>query len=212
MGVWGDLSFVFCFFFERILTTMNIQELLKLDFKKLPDEILNAIYREAHTEVSKRRRYKLENNKELSKLINKKSKIKDRHRLAEFEGLLLQDWSEFYPSCNSDNIYYVYAHVDPNNNGFKLLNHEMQGIPFYIGKGCGDRAYDLKRNEGHGVKLRNLLNMGKTQSDIVYIFQDGLSESKAFEIEAKLIYFFGTQFNSSNGCLVNLTLPKTPFN
>lgn len=137
------------------------------------------------------------------------------HRAQYFKALICQDWSCTYPRNSSFGDYYVYAHIDPRKPKFepgKNFGGALAGTPFYIGKGIGNRAYDPKRNEGHGKILRQLLALDYKPDHIVKIMFDGLSEQKAFDIEAKLIYFFGTIFNKTknHGCLVNLEVPKTP--
>lgn len=137
------------------------------------------------------------------------------HRAQYYKALICQDWSCTYPRSSSFGDYYVYAHVDPRKPKFepgKNFGGALPGTPFYIGKGIGSRAYDLKRNEGHGKILRQLLALDYKPEHIVKIMFDGLSEQKAYELEAKLIYFFGTIFNKTkkHGCLVNLEVPKTP--
>jgi len=81
--------------------------------------------------------------------------------------------------------YYVYALIDPINN-----------LPFYFGKGCGDRAYSHLRNEKTNSqkisKIKNirLLNLEPK----VEIIISHLDEKTAYNIEydfiriAKLIY------------------------
>jgi hypothetical protein len=87
----------------------------------------------------------------------------------------------------------------------------MRGTPFYIGKGCGDRAWDLNRNEGHGVHLRQLRKRGVADSEIVCIVRDNMTEREALELESKLICFFGTRFEAGRkGILVNLSFPARP--
>jgi hypothetical protein len=88
----------------------------------------------------------------------------------------------------------------------------LPGVPFYVGKGCGQRAWDLKRNEGHGVELRQLLAKQHTPEQIVHLIRENLTERAALEIESKLVYFFGTKFERTRqGMLVNLDIPKRPF-
>lgn len=129
--------------------------------------------------------------------------------------LLAQDWSSVFPADDGAGKFYVYAHVDPTQ---RVCNQPAEGggcyggQPFYIGKGCGERAWDLKRNQGHGTRLKQLIAQGWRPEDLVHIAFQGLSESKALEIESKLIYFFGTvyQLDRKFGCLLNLDVPKTP--
>lgn len=129
--------------------------------------------------------------------------------------LLAQDWSELFPdNGNSKNEYYVYVHTDPSDKVFvtdSASGGNYGGTPFYVGKGIGARAYDLKRNQGHGKKIKDVLSKGYDKESIVKIVFLGLSESKALEIESKLIYFFGSIYEKPNGAsLYNLDIPSRP--
>ncbi len=128
--------------------------------------------------------------------------------------LLAQDWHDAYPRDIDYGKYYVYAHIDPRSKPFiasKELGGNYGGRPFYIGKGIDNRAFDLKRNQGHGKIIREILNDGYDSSDIVKIIFSELSESKALEIEAKLIYYFGIRYSKKRkGWLINLTEPTVP--
>lgn len=130
--------------------------------------------------------------------------------------LIAQDWSAIYYGGDSAKDYYVYAHVDPRKAVFSAQNEcggNYGGRPFYIGKGKGDRAFDLKRNQGHGKLISDLLNDGFKKDEISKIIFYGLSEAKAFEIESKLIYYFGTVYAGSSkrkGLLLNLDTPPVP--
>jgi hypothetical protein len=131
--------------------------------------------------------------------------------------LMAQDWSGVYPDSGGDRRFYVYAHVDPREPCLMLPKEHggnWGGQPFYIGKGCDDRAYDLKRNEGHGRRLRILRGLGYEAQDVVKIVYRDLTESEAMCIESKLIYFFGSSFDSHGrsdvACLLNIAVPQTP--
>jgi len=129
--------------------------------------------------------------------------------------LISQDWSQIYGPRIGERIFYVYAHVDPSKAVVVLPKKHggsLGGTPFYIGKGCGDRAFNLKRNQGHGKKISQVIADGFEAIQIVKILFEGLTESEAFEIESKLIFFFGTVYEKSRkfGCLYNLDLPPTP--
>lgn len=83
--------------------------------------------------------------------------------------------------------YYVYLHRKKTN-----------GEVFYVGKGCGDRAWVKdKRN-----KYWN--NVVKKHGCVVEIYQDNLQEWYAFEIEQDLIIKYGRRINNS-GSLCNIT-------
>ncbi len=130
--------------------------------------------------------------------------------------LIEQDWSHIYRDMGGSETYYVYVHADPHKPSFvssEPCGGNYGGRPFYIGKGSGDRAFDLKRNQGHGKMIKNLTKEGYKKDDIVKILFNNLTESKSLEIESKLIYFFGTIYAGStkkNGLLLNIDVPPVP--
>lgn len=188
----------------------------------MPTPILQAIYLGVQKELSRRRamdgvsRRQQAASTAFQRLKNERYEY-NRHRLSELDALMAQDWSHLFAEGDTEPKYYVYAHVYPltrakdfhSNGEFEL---RLPGMPFYIGKGCGVRAWDLKRNEGHGIELRQMVAKGHTPEQIVAIVRSGLTERAALEIESKLIYFFGTKFERDRrGLLVNLDIPKRPF-
>ena len=127
--------------------------------------------------------------------------------------LLAQDWTYLFGECDNTKKYYVYYHVDPSKMGISLPESAGGTIPypFYVGKGNGNRAYDLNRNQGHGIKLKQLKDANIPDKKIVIIAQSGLSELEAYCLESKLIYFFGTLYEKGRrGCLYNLDIGKRP--
>ena len=74
-----------------------------------------------------------------------------------------------YFENNENREFYVYAHI-------RLDKMET----FYIGKGKGERAYDLERNDHHD----NISNMC---GHAVLIIKDNLTEEEAFELERDTI-------------------------
>lgn len=136
-------------------------------------------------------------------------------RAKYLKSLLAQDWSYFFRGYDANqSSFYVYVHSDPRENVFVVrpeFGGNYGGLPFYVGKGQGQRAWDLKRNQGHGKKIREILSDGFEKGDLVKIVFDNLSEAKAMEIEAKLIYFFGTIYERKRGSsLLNLDLSCRP--
>lgn len=108
---------------------------------------------------------------------------------------------------NGSNDYYVYAHCDPtravsNKAGIPAFAASigLPSMPFYIGKGVGNRAFDLNRNETHRKVRQKITKMGKEPS--IVIIENGLSSQKALAAESKLIDIFG--LNVRGGCLCNL--------
>jgi hypothetical protein len=137
--------------------------------------------------------------------------------VTHFADVMADDWSRYFVDTDGADDYYVYLHFDPRiDRQIKLTSEEcsisVSGEPFYVGKGTGLRAYDLKRNEGHGVILRQLRHEGFMAEDVVRVVAHGLTEAKALEIESKLIHFFGSRFDAANpGKLVNLATTAGPF-
>lgn len=105
-------------------------------------------------------------------------------------------------------IYYVYTHCEPTISAHVGKNGKttfaatigMTKLPFYVGKGVGDRAYDLNRNETHRKVRQKLHKFDKEIS--VEIIKTGLTELEALMYESKLIDIFGLV--ATGGKLVNL--------
>ena len=131
-----------------------------------------------------------------------------RDRMKYLPCLLTQDWSRLFPNTEeSSKRYYVYAHIDPREKPTQLtaLRIILKGSPFYIGKGCGNRAFDLKRNQGHAKIIANIRAAGFPDFTISQIILNDLSEREALILEAKLIYMFGSIYDETiQGCLLNL--------
>jgi hypothetical protein len=123
--------------------------------------------------------------------------------------LLRQNWYHLFPTADdTQKRCYVYAHVDPRKGRTTLapLGVTLPGAPFYIGKGAGQRAYDLKRNDGHRKILTAIRAAGFPDELIVHILTKPITELQALTLEAKLIYFFGSIYEHAErpGCLINL--------
>lgn len=119
------------------------------------------------------------------------------------------DISDLYSNLKLDPLpnYYVYAHCEPNKiaidkdgitSWFATLGMDL--IPFYIGKGVKNRAYDLNRNETHRKVKQRLKEFN--QDVQVRIIKDNLTELEALCLESKLIDIFG--LIGKGGRLVNL--------
>jgi hypothetical protein len=152
---------------------------------------------------------------DLLEISDRGRSYKPAEKLIYLPLILEQDWSFLYDGdkLSENKNYYVYAHCDPSLEPIKMPNGlgEVIYTPFYIGKGTGNRAYDLNRNQGHGIRLRTLKKAGVKESNIVHIFKDNLTELEAFVLESKLIYFFGTIYEPNiKGCLMNLEIGRRP--
>jgi len=105
-------------------------------------------------------------------------------------------------------VYYVYTHAEPNRHiaigkcgkSTFAATLGMRELPFYVGKGTGNRAYELNRNETHRKIRQKLHNFNQEIS--VTIIRDGLTELEALMMESKLIDIFG--LIATGGRLVNL--------
>lgn len=211
----------------------------EFNLSNYPDEILKELKKQVDIELNSR--FKLSSCRiKIAKSISDNQSIKSYRKDIEkrnAEGLLSipghrdkkfmscsfylpslinQDWSGIYYGGDKEEKYYVYAHINPTKPVFittECCGGNYGGTPFYIGKGSDLRAYDLNRNQGHGKVLKSLLSDGFNKDEIVKILFSELTEAKAYEIEAKVIYFFGTVYDKTikkNGCLYNLTIPKLP--
>ena len=99
---------------------------------------------------------------------------------------------------NENREFYVYEHIRLDNN-----------TCFYVGKGKGERAYDLERNDHHN-------NISNRHGHAVLIIKDNLTEEEAFELERDTIedYVFNLGYGididgyrdySNNKYLTNMT-------
>ena len=124
--------------------------------------------------------------------------------------ILNTDISHLYNNLDLDSAkkYYVYAHLDPSLN-IAVHKHGISTFaatlgmsyrPCYIGKGTGDRCYDLNRNETHRKIRQRLKSFDK--DIIVYKIKENISELEALCLESKLIDIFGLVGKA--GTLVNL--------
>jgi hypothetical protein len=114
-----------------------------------------------------------------------------------------------------DTCYYVYAHLDmtrpivvpkhPDKGAepglkFFAASKGLDFMPFYIGKGKGDRYLSGERNAAYQKIDKKIRLAGKT-AKIIKI-KEGLTESEALQLEAKLIDIFGLAIY--DGVLTNL--------
>ena len=94
--------------------------------------------------------------------------------------------------------YYVYQLIDPRN-----------GLPFYVGKGTRDRAYqhikfkDGNQNPYKERKIKNILKKG-LEPKIEFLHQDIVSEDVAYDLEKEAIQYIGIKN------LTNITEDRRP--
>lgn len=99
-----------------------------------------------------------------------------------------------------ENIYYVYGLIDP----YTLL-------PFYIGKGKGDRAQShlkLYSDDIHNMRKRNhieMLLLEYNQTIDIRYYDTHLTNEEACDMEIRLIRKYGRKDIDSNGILLNWT-------
>lgn len=89
--------------------------------------------------------------------------------------------------------FYVYAYIRSTDS-----ETAKAGTPYYIGKGCDDRAWVQ-----HKKKSNNGVSTPKDRSKIV-ILESNLSELGAFALERRLISWWGRK-DIGNGILFNRT-------
>ena len=83
--------------------------------------------------------------------------------------------------------YYVYLWLREKDGAFPI------GVPYYVGKGSGDRAF---RSDGHCV--------GRPRSRDYILIQDYPDEASAFAGEIFMVAYWGRK-DKGTGCLVNQT-------
>lgn len=103
-----------------------------------------------------------------------------------------------------DNIYYVYAYIDPRTN-----------LPFYIGKGKGKRSeYHLSEthvNTTNWAKWRYINDLRKEcLGPTIKIIKSNLSNQEAYALEEELIKSYGRKGIDPDGILTNVTLDINP--
>ena len=112
--------------------------------------------------------------------IEEATKIKNEYDIPEVKKNLV--------TGSKTREFYVYAHIYPGTK-----------IPFYIGKGKGRRAYDLKnRNPRHLEITRELSRRGK--KPVILLTRERFTEKEALRIERAIILKIGFSY------LVNHTI------
>lgn len=138
------------------------------------------------------------------------SKNNSEKLLPLFDQMLNTDLN--YQEKDMNNSYYVYFHCNPLKpltvkKDIKHLFlaktfHNLKYEPFYVGKGTAERFKDFNRNDSHR-KIRTQIVKFKQEIVPVKIFEN-LTESKALELETKLIDILGLMCLSKHGILCNL--------
>lgn len=106
-----------------------------------------------------------------------------------------------------DRRFYVYVYLDPTKPGkYKYHNYLFNYIPFYVGKGHGDRiSRSLSDFRSNSFKYRKIKKLNKYKlKPIVLKYKENLTEGEAFDLEIDMIRTIGRR-NLKTGSLVNLT-------
>lgn len=163
--------------------------------------------------LNKQRNALLRNNESL-RISNARYKNRMQAIEREYDAIQLiyaSDISSLYQSDTEDRTYYVYVHCNPlqqlnikqdAKHLFCASTLRLNCTPFYVGKGMGDRCYDLNRNEGHR-KIKQHINKAGGEVVVVKLFE-GLTEREALALEAKLIDILGLKQLHNANTLVNL--------
>ncbi len=106
-----------------------------------------------------------------------------------------EDWSYLFAQGDVESEdFYVYMHINPKSRSVRYQADEWSmetRLPFYIGKGRGDRVFCKKRSRMHEQRINALVKAGHTPESFMQYHRTGLTEAAAKEIESKLILFFG---------------------
>jgi len=111
--------------------------------------------------------------------------------------------------------YYVYLHCNPlkkvslNRDIREILlatKFNVSYLPIYVGKGIGNRCFDLNRNDSHR-KIRTQIKEQNKDLEVIKIIE-GLSEKEALFEEQKMICLLGLISLNKEGMLVNLQTEK----
>ncbi len=122
------------------------------------------------------------------------SRVQKFHSVSNsFEDLMNQDWSSLFSGdYDISQRYYVYTHSDPRNIDNCIISEfKGVGLPFYVGKGTGQRFLSKTRNKPHRDLISDIEGYGFSMSEIAAVYADNLNERDALILESKLITFFG---------------------
>jgi len=176
------------------------------------------------------RKCKQQFDQELLKALGlvKQSELRQSPKTA-FRAIMADDWTNLFTGPDDDTDHFVYFHVDPRHTRKDQIRFNLQEffgvsyqlpIPFYVGMGKGDRAYNFHRQKFHTELLSALLSEGFTRDAIVYVIEKDMSWQAARELESKFILYFGcTSFRvKTNGkrlskmgrCLINAQYEPMP--
>ena len=102
--------------------------------------------------------------------------------------------------------YYVYVYIDPRT-----------WLPFYYGKGCGDRLHDHLRetlettiNKRKFYRIRKLKRL--SLEPILFKHKEGMNEDDAKALEIQMILFWGRKDYDPGGILLNIVIDGNPPN
>lgn len=130
--------------------------------------------------------------------VSKKDKKLKRLELAE--KLWNTDISQIYNDINLDKSkkYYVYMHLDPckkveinghHLSAFSGIYFKLPYLPFYVGKGIGDRYMKSDRNASYGKVRKRIEELNRKVEKIIIL--NNLTEKEALIYESKLIDLYG---------------------
>lgn len=193
----------------------RLKYLENLDLTEVPDAVLRAIRTAVDIELTARADMNEAHCRSAGDFMSRRKVLVLPSEDRSFAALDAQPWDHLFPEGDPTPKFYVYAHM---MTGARTKLFEgcdvpfgLSRLPFYIGKGTGERAFDFNRNQGHRALLLEQQRHMRPNRPLVKILRDGLTEQQAYALESKLIYFFGTRYEvGRNGVLVNLDIPRRP--
>lgn len=160
------------------------------------------------SEIMSKLRGRLGNLKKEQGLLKKETRLDKFHKaMNAIDSIMSTDLSHLVSKKDESKEYYVYAHCDKSrrisveskrSREIFAASLGLSYLPFYIGKGKGNRYLKEERNAYHTL-IRSDRSSGEIDKKIIKI---NIDETEALILESKLIDIFGLV--PFGGLLINI--------